>query len=398
MWMGDGLRHREYHASKNLSKGTTFEIEVVPRVVPRSATESAATSGQAIMIFSVSRSSRQKRRHAWFEAGVRDLAATFGTLTTSTGGPIPPAYACPLCAVTEPDGRARMKLFTADMLGRLLTVEDVPPKHSGGRPLVLTCKACNSTAGHRIDAAAYRVERSIRTLARKEATRGRLIVGDDRVPAEIDMTSDGANRITLLGADAAALGRIAAYFDSLTRTPATAAPFRLSFSLTDPNDRLAKVSWLKSAYLAVFALLGYRYGMHPFLGSVRHQIQNPQEEHIGAFSFRLPQPLPFSECRVFRISNPELPVCWGVQMGPTLVFLPHGDPGALYGRLAELKAEQASFEFKAENSIWPLAPVFAMADRVFPRGARPSAEGIGPNSAGPFESGDTGMSGDVNQG
>jgi hypothetical protein len=54
-------------------------------------------------------------------------------------------------------------------------------------------------------------------------------------------------------------------------------------------------------------------------------------------------------------------------MGPILVFLPHGDPGTLYGRLAQLKAEQASFEFKAENSVWPLAPVFAMADRVFAR-------------------------------
>jgi hypothetical protein len=319
------------------------------------------------MILEVSRSSRQKRRHAWFEAGVRDLALTFGTLTTSAGVPIPPAYACPLCAVTELDGRARMKLFTADMLGRLLTVEDVPPRHSGGRPLVLTCKACNSTAGYRIDAAAHRVERSIRTLTRKEATRGRLLVGGDKVPAEIDMTADGANRITLLGGDPAALGRIAAYFDSLTRTPATAEPFRLSFSLTDPNDRLAKVSWLKSAYLAVFALLGYRYAMHPYLGAVRHQIQNPQEEHIGPFSFRLPQPLPFSESRVFRISKPDLPVCWGIQMGPILVLLPHGDPAALYGRLAELKAEQASFEFKAENSVWPLAPVFAMADRMFPR-------------------------------
>ena len=90
-------------------------------------------------------------------------------------------------------------------------------------------------------------------------------------------------------------------------------------------------------------------------------------EHLSAFSFRLPQRLPFSERRVFRISEPDLPVCWGVQMGPVLVFLPHGDPGALYGRLAVLKAKAASFEFKAKNSIWPLAPVFAMAEKLFPR-------------------------------
>ena len=50
-----------------------------------------------------------------------------------------------------------MQLFTVDMLGTLLSVEDVPPRHSGGRPLVLTCKACNSTAGHSIDAVADRI-------------------------------------------------------------------------------------------------------------------------------------------------------------------------------------------------------------------------------------------------
>lgn len=319
------------------------------------------------MILRVSKSSRVKRRQAWFEAGVGDLAATFGSLTTSAGTPIPPAYACPLCAVTEADGRARMRLFTADMLGTLLSVEDVPPRHSGGRPLVLTCKACNSTAGHGIDAVADRVERSLRTLAGQEPARGRLHIGDHEVPAKIEMNAAGENRITMLGGAPTTLSRIEAYFDGLTRATGGIEPFRLSFQLTDPNDKRAKVSWLKSAYLALFALLGYRYAMHPFLGPVRQQIQEPKQEHLDAFSFRLPLALPFSECRVFRISKPELPACWGVQMGPILVFLPHGDPRVLYRRLADLKAERASFEFRAENSVWPLAPVFAMAERVFPR-------------------------------
>lgn len=288
------------------------------------------------MILRVSKSSRVKRRQAWFEAGVGDLAATFGSLTTSAGAPIPPAYACPLCAVTEADGRARMRLFTADMLGTLLSVEDVPPRHSGGRPLALTCRACNSTAGHSIDAVADRVERSLRTLAGQEPARGRLHIGDHEVPAKIEMNAAGENRITMLGGAPTTLSRFEAYFDGLTRATGGIDPFRLSFQLTDPNDKRAKVSWLKSAYLALFALLGYRYAMHPFLGPVRQQIQEPKQEYLDAFSFRLPLALPFSECRVFRISKPELPACWGVQMGPILVFLPHGDPRVLY-RIARSK-------------------------------------------------------------
>jgi hypothetical protein len=321
------------------------------------------------MIPLMGRAARAKRRQIWFDAGARDLALTFGSLEKTAGAPIPPAYACPLCAITEADGRARMKLFTADMLGTLLTVEDVPPRHSGGRPLVLTCRACNSAAGHGIDAAAHRVERGIRTLAGHEATRGRLHVGDDGVPAEIEWSVAGTNRVTMVGGEPAALQRIAAYFDRLTQKSATAEPFRLSFSLTDPNDRRAKVSWLKSSYLALFALLGYRYAMHPFLGPVRHQIQHPAEERLPAFSIRLALPLPFSERRVFRIARPELPRCWGVLIGPILVFLPHGEPDVLYQRLAELKHQRASFDFKAENSVWPTAPVFGLAETMFQKRA-----------------------------
>lgn len=260
-----------------------------------------------------------------------------------------------------------MKLFTADTLGSLLTVEDVPPRHSGGRPLVLTCRACNSAAGHGIDAMADRVERSIRALAGDVPIHGRLHVGNDEVPARIELRSAGQSRVTMLGGAPTALGRIAEYLDGLTRASDQNDPFRLSFQLTDPNERRAKVSWLKSAYLAVFSLLGYRYAMHPFLGPVRRQIQEPDREHLSTFSTRLAVPMPFSECRIFRVANPDIPSCWGVLMGSILVLLPHGDPNVLYPRLTELKAQRASFDFRAENCIWPTAPLFALADTVFPR-------------------------------
>jgi hypothetical protein len=56
-------------------------------------------------------------------------------------------YLCPICAQEFPidsvhDGR--------------LTLEHVPPKAAGGKWLVLTCKECNSKAGHSIDSASAR--------------------------------------------------------------------------------------------------------------------------------------------------------------------------------------------------------------------------------------------------
>src|SRR5262245_31174488 len=47
-------------------------------------------------------------------------------------------YGCPLCLRIYPSPSA-------------FTVEDVPPKSVGGRPLLLTCYDCNSKAGHTID-------------------------------------------------------------------------------------------------------------------------------------------------------------------------------------------------------------------------------------------------------
>ncbi len=59
---------------------------------------------------------------------------------------IPDTYICPLC----------VQLFTKEALDQQkhpnpLTLEDVPPKAVGGKPVLLTCKNCNSTSGRKLD-------------------------------------------------------------------------------------------------------------------------------------------------------------------------------------------------------------------------------------------------------
>jgi hypothetical protein len=54
-------------------------------------------------------------------------------------------YICPLCFET---------FFEKDLdatLENYLTLEDIPPKSLGGKPLALTCKKCNSRSGHELD-------------------------------------------------------------------------------------------------------------------------------------------------------------------------------------------------------------------------------------------------------
>ena len=54
-------------------------------------------------------------------------------------------YYCPICQL----GYYEVSAIT----GEELTLEDVPPKSIGGKPILLTCRKCNSSAGDKIDAA-----------------------------------------------------------------------------------------------------------------------------------------------------------------------------------------------------------------------------------------------------
>ena len=58
---------------------------------------------------------------------------------------IPKSYICPLC----------IRLFTEKDLDQAvkncLTLEDIPPKSLGGKPILLTCKECNNESGTKLD-------------------------------------------------------------------------------------------------------------------------------------------------------------------------------------------------------------------------------------------------------
>jgi len=91
----------------------------------------------------------RSRKRNWFDRGVQAFARV-------TKGTLPEGYLCPLCY--EGDGKP-FTLYLPDALNmELLSEEDVPPRSIGGRRIVLTCKDCNCTAGHTIDAELRKME------------------------------------------------------------------------------------------------------------------------------------------------------------------------------------------------------------------------------------------------
>jgi hypothetical protein len=122
-----------------------------------------------------------KRR--WFRQGAaawHRAQIVMGVAEASASDDI---YVCPLCL--EIDYEQRSGRFTchtdAAIEDRSLTVEHVPPESLGGGPLLLTCKDCNNTAGHELDADARKRENSRDAFLGRVTTKASMTAGGHRL-------------------------------------------------------------------------------------------------------------------------------------------------------------------------------------------------------------------------
>ena len=217
---------------------------------------------------------------------------------------------CPIC----------LERFTeAEALdGRTVTLEHVPPKALGGKPMCLTCTSCNVGAGHGVDQAAVLLSRPPKATVK--------IIGQEET---IHLSDDPTSR--LLGTITSPRHRPEDFSDWLKTKPT------MTLTVRTPKSEYAAVSWLKSAYLSVVSLLGppagYRYAESKSLEMVRQQILQPRSKLIPSFSFRCPDSSLDSGITLVR--SPLL--CWSVKMRGSLVVLPRGGDDSFYGSLEALR-------------------------------------------------------------
>jgi hypothetical protein len=179
-------------------------------------------------------------------------------------------YMCPLC----------MSLYTVDEIDTNgLTVEHVPPRSIGGRPLVLTCRPCNNGAGHRLDAHLERRERLRRfggPGALGESLEVTLTIAG--IVNRGSMRLDADRRVLLTGnpkqnnpADVAELSR---------RLPELMTPGReINVEFRDTFDsESAQLSLVRAGYLAAFALFGYAYILRPEFDRIRAAIAQRHDD------------------------------------------------------------------------------------------------------------------------
>ena len=132
----------------------------------------------------------------FFDLGAAAFERTFPRAVARSIGPCtPPVYVCPICA----------KAFPREAVhAGMLTFEDVTPKKFGGRPLVLTCKRCNNTAGRLLDAHAHRKEAVLDVFRGRPNERRCVRVSLDGVTLKADVgVKNGAALLKVKPGDAA---------------------------------------------------------------------------------------------------------------------------------------------------------------------------------------------------
>jgi hypothetical protein len=263
---------------------------------------------------------RQRRKQSWFDDGMRAFERV-------TGQPAQ-GYLCPIC------------VRCCTTLGDV-TFEHAPPRSVGGREVALTCNECNSGAGHGIDAQ-LRKAQDVRDWSRgrhSKPLRGRFVVEGISLRADMDRTAD---KVTVVGIpELNDPANTAAQKAAFARIAASGEPYRepMRFTFAGYKERHARIALLRSAYVAVFARLGYRYVLRSTLDVVRQQILNPDKELIERFSLHVADPL---ERRLISwIERPKPLESVAVHIDDHLVFLPG------------MKADGRIYERLAARKVWP---------------------------------------------
>jgi hypothetical protein len=268
-------------------------------------------------------------------------------------------YVCPICGKGYPEEAA--------LKGELLTLEDVPPRNMGGKGLLLTCRECNSGAGRKVD---YHTksQTELQTLgailtgqSKPQKTSGNLVFNGESFPISIQQTdeaitiilnkkSNDPKKVNLLKDHMVALSESNSWDGKEFKINKT-----VKFDL-----RLLKIAFLKSGFLLLTAMLGYRYAFDKRLLVVREQLLNPENDLLATCFWIEPRKdQPFPRRRIILVSDP-LPL-FLVTYDTGAVILPsHSSPIDLYEVMRQEWEKGQSINFTGTLYKWPEKAVMVL--------------------------------------
>lgn len=291
----------------------------------------------------------------WFYRGARTLRAVARERGFEDAFPSDEDwYLCPVCL----DVLLTVEEFATEQL----SVEHVPPEALGGNELVLTCKRCNNDAGRHFDAEAHKQQRLRQFLSghSQQPETARFTVGDITTRVEAHVTGRTGMFLTEVPKinNPADLERMEEHMRTLSDTRSTDFHFTVTPQLRYFPDR-ARVSWIRTAYLAAFALFGWKYILQPALQPIRDQLMNPSTITLPLLSMYDPNGDP-GRHEIWAIKQPTEHRSLLVTSGQQGVFLPvPNDPRSLEELARSLGAranEPVRYAFTGDMFPWPSRP------------------------------------------
>ena len=255
---------------------------------------------------------------------------------------------CPICLTPFMEDEVRA--------GETVSLEHVPPKAVGGSVMCLTCTRCNAHAGGTADQALAMMDREmsgggvkvkLNVFGTEHTTYS--LPNDDALQERIAKLSVRNPGVTNLQKKVESEGRKTVLLTEITRGPTWDPSAGISvMPLRPPWDEVA-VSWLRSAYLMVFSLLGkggYRYAESEAVRPIREQLIDPEEDLEPCSLWDLSS-LSMSKNLII-MKRRESPSCWVVKVGKIGVMLPQG---GVSGRLKEVTEMPDQITIKRRNLL-----------------------------------------------
>ena len=189
------------------------------------------------------------------------------------------SYICPLC----------LRIFRLAQLGSdinmFITLEHIPPENLGGKPLILTCKDCNSNCGHDLD---------VYLRNELEHREGKYFNDPKGYVSKFEYGGNSVNAIMKEDEN----GIVNIYIENKHNPPSVVDRFVESTNACEGDlnipgsfklgnhrrkTEVVDVAILKSAYLFSFYKFGYKYILRTNLNAIRKQIMNPNEKIIPPY-------------------------------------------------------------------------------------------------------------------
>jgi HNH endonuclease len=254
-------------------------------------------------------------------------------------------YMCPTC----------LREFGEDDAARgALTEEHVPPEALGGAVLALTCSSCNSTSGHRLDHHMVSWHQlltfgtSLASPLPAQATFGGVTQRGEALVTDDVFLFAGVRKQNHPEIPAA----LTAEIEGLRAAENLRGTFSLRLKV---DERLARIGWMRAAYLVAFCQFGYSCITTPPYERVRQQIQHPDTELIDPRLVTVDRDAdPQNRAIVVPHTPPLLADALIIVCGWYSVILARPDaPDDFYDRLADGVLATPMFAWQGSAAPWP---------------------------------------------